>query len=95
MKDVENWEVGQVFVSTRMDNDAFVVADISATSEQKFDSRGKPKPVPHAYVLGRIPESVEYIMPSGSIWVHNRKSFFITDDLIRREISIGNWVAVE
>lgn len=92
---VKNWQVGQVFISTKFDDEAFVVSSISPIGEQKYDAKGKAKPMTYGYSLEYIPETVNRILPSGSNWEHKRKPFISNDDLIKREIDLGNWIAGE
>lgn len=92
---VKNWQVGQVFMSTKFDDEAFVVSSISPIGEQKYDTKGKPKPMMHGYFIEYIPETVNRILPSGFNWEHKRKPFMSNDDLIKREIALGNWIASE
>lgn len=93
MQGVDKWGIGQVFCSTRFD-ESFVVSDIYPVGEQKYDAKGKAKARPMAYEITHIPETTISIMPSGTKWVHTRDSFASNDDIIGKEISLGNWVAV-
>lgn len=95
MKNVENWEIGQLFKSLRSDDEAWVIDSIDPVSELKLDSKGKPKVRSYSYVLLPIPEELSLTMPTGQQWVRKRHRFTSSDELIKKEIGLGNWKSLQ
>lgn len=90
MPEAKKYEVGQIFKSTRFDDESFYVSDIKhITKETKT---GKVSVTGSSYEISYIPDVVVKDMPSGSKWVHERGPFVSNDELIHKEIALGNWI---
>ena len=93
---VSKYEIGQVFKSTRHENEAFIISDKVAITKAKTNAKGSvTTPATLSYLIEYIPDIVEHRMPSGVMWVKIRQPFTSNDDIINREIAVGNWEAVE
>ena len=89
----KKYEIGQVFKSTRFDSDNFLIVDI--IEQTKETKQKKTSVTGSSYLLSYIPEVTENVMPSGRVWVHKREPFQSNDEIIDREIKLGNIEVVE
>lgn len=93
MAEAKKYDIGTVFKSTRYENDAFVVSGKIITDKATETTKGKPKaPKKFAYEISHIPDLVVEQMSSGSAWRHERNPFMSNDEIIDKEISLGNWI---
>lgn len=92
MAETKKYADGQVFISTRFDNEAFVITGKQATGKVVVNKKGAiTQPKSFVYLIEQIPDEVILDMPNGSKWTHKRQSFTSNDDIIDKEISLGNW----
>lgn len=87
------YTIGQVFQSIRNEEDAFVISDRVSVGKSTVDKKGKTIPSKtFSYELSYIPEVLTHEMPSGDQWIHIRESFLTHDELIDKELALGNWI---
>lgn len=95
MADVKKYSVGTVFKSSRFD-EAWVISDIVVTGNKNKTVRGKSIPASsYSYEISHIPEVIQHVLPSGVEWIHKFEPFNSHDEIIDREISLGNWIMSE
>lgn len=95
MANAIKYHIGDMFKSTRFD-DVFLIYDIIATDKPKISKKGKElAPKIFAYIMSYIPETKSDTLPSGEQWTRTRKHFQTSDEIIDKEISMGNWIKSE
>lgn len=95
MADVKKYQIGDTFKSTRFD-EAFVISGMMGAGTKNKTVKGRSVAYEvFSYEMSRIPEQLVDILPSGVKWKREHKPFPSHDELIDREIALGNWKKVE